>query len=153
MANEDVVPGVFGKIHATRRSPWVGLRFSGCVVGALLLVGTYAPKVEGTPLVERLALVTVVFLLFIYALVILSCLKLRGQDEDERTYRANTPLLYLGFLGNLAILGFSIYDDPTSLLWCAALLGVGGVLFVAEYFFGSKGTGSKAPDLDDVKGV
>ena len=24
MAREDVVPGVFAKIHATRRSPWVG---------------------------------------------------------------------------------------------------------------------------------
>jgi hypothetical protein len=27
------------------------------------------------------------------------------------------------------------------------------VLFLAEYFFGSKGTGAQAPDLDDVKGV
>ncbi len=32
MANEDVVPGVFAKIHATRRSPWVGLLFSAAVV-------------------------------------------------------------------------------------------------------------------------
>ena len=40
MANEDVVPGVFGKIHAGRRSPWVGLLFSGVVVSALLVVGT-----------------------------------------------------------------------------------------------------------------
>ncbi len=153
MAKEDVVPGVFAKIHPTRRSPWIALFFSGAVVAALLVIGNLVPEVEGTPLVERLALVTVVLLLAIYALVIVCCLKLRGQDEDERTYRANTPLLYLGIVGNLAILGFSIYDDPTSLLWCAALLGVGGVLFLAEYFFGSKGTGSRAPDLDDVKGI
>ena len=33
MASEDVVPGVFAKIHPTRRSPWVGLLFSGVVVG------------------------------------------------------------------------------------------------------------------------
>ena len=32
----------------------------------------------------------VVFLLFIYALVIVSCLKLRGHDEDERAFRAST---------------------------------------------------------------
>ena len=138
MANEDVVPGVFSKIHASRRSPWVGLLFSGLVVGALLVVGTFAPKVEGTPVVERLALVTVVFLLFIYALVIVSCLKLRGHDEDERAFRANTPLLLVGLVGNLAILGWSIYDDPTSLYWCAGLLGVGVALFLLEYLFGKR---------------
>ena len=39
MAKEDVVPGVFAKIHATRRSPWVGLLFSAAVVAALLIPG------------------------------------------------------------------------------------------------------------------
>ncbi len=138
MANEDVVPGVFGKIHPSRRSPWVGLLFSAVVVGALLVVGELVPAVEDTPVVERLALVTVLFLLFIYALVIVSCLKLRGRDEDEKTFRASTPLLIVGLLGNLAIFGWSVYDDETSLLWCAGLLAVGVVLFLLEYFFGSR---------------
>lgn len=151
MAREDVVPGIFATIHPTRRSPWVALFFSGAVVALLLVVGNLVPAVEGTPLVERLALVTVVLLLAIYALVIVSCLKLRGQDEDENTFRANTPLLFLGLIGNLAILGFSIYDDPTSLIWCAGLLAVGGVLFLAEYFFGSKGTAATAPPLEDLE--
>ena len=44
MAREDVVPGVFAKIHPTRRSPWVGLLFSGLVVGALLVTGTPSPR-------------------------------------------------------------------------------------------------------------
>ncbi len=136
MANEDVVPGIFAKIHPTRRSPVVGLVFSGLVVGALLVVGTYAPKVEGSTLIERLSLVTVLFLLFIYSLVIISCLKLRGQDEDERTYHAKTPLLLIGLVGNIAIFGWSVYDDPTSLYWCAGLIAVGVVLFLVEYFFG-----------------
>jgi hypothetical protein len=82
--------------------------------------------------------VTVVFLLVIYALVIVACLKLRGRDEDERTFRASTPLLLIGLVGNLAILGFSIYDDPSSLLWCAGLIAVGVVLFLIEYVAGSR---------------
>ncbi len=149
MAREDVVPGVFAKVHASRRSPWVGLLFSGLVVGALLVTG-YAVTAAGggIDLVNRLALVTVVFLLAIYALVIVTCLKLRGHDEDERAFRANTPLLVVGLLGNLAILYYVIDDDPASLLWCAALLAVGGVLFLAEHLFGSRGTGSTAPALD-----
>ncbi len=138
MANEDVVPGPFAKIHSTRRSPWVGLLFSATVVIALLVVGTFAPNVEGAPLIERLSIVTVLFLLFIYALVIISCLKLRGHDEDERSFRANTPLLLVGLLGNAAIFGWSVYDDPTALIWCAGLIAVGVVLFLLEYFFGTR---------------
>ena len=151
MAREDVVPGVFAKIHATRRSPWVGLLFSGLVVGALLVIG-YAVTAAGggIDLVNRLALVTVVFLLVIYALVIVTCLKLRGQDDDDRAFRANTPLLVVGLVGNLAILYYVIYDDPASLLWCAGLLAVGGVLYLAEHLFGSRGTGSKTPDLKEL---
>ncbi len=149
MAREDVVPGVFAKIHSTRKSPWVGLIFSGVVVSLLLVIGTLVTASGGgIDLVGRLATVTVVLLLAIYALVIVSCLKLRGQDEHEDIFRANTPLLIIGLVGNLAILGFTVYDDPHSLIWCAGLLAVGGVLFLAEYLFGSKGTGDSTPDLD-----
>jgi amino acid transporter len=151
MAREDVVPGVFARIHATRRSPWVGLLFSGLVVTALLITGSAVTAAGGgIDLVNRLALVTVVFLLVIYALVIFTCLKLRGQDEDDRAFRANTPLLVVGLVGNLAILYYAVYDDPSSLLWCAGLLAVGAVLFLLEYFFGSRGTGSETPDLKEL---
>lgn len=139
MANEDVVPGVFKKLLAGRRSPWVGLLFSAAVVVALLVIGTIITEAGGgIDLVARLATVTVVFLLAIYALVIVACLKLRGQDEHERTFRANTPLLLVGLVGNVAIFVWTVYDDPTSLLWCAGLVAVGVVLFVIEYFFGTQ---------------
>jgi amino acid transporter len=157
MAKEDVVPGVFAKVHATRRSPWVGLLFSGAVVAGLLIVGFFFQTGGGIDLVNRLALVTVVLLLAIYALVIIACLKLRGRDEDERTFRANTPLLLIGLVGNLAILGFSIYDDPSSLIWCAALLAVGVVLFLIEYAAGSRnrppGARRGDPEAVDRKGA
>ncbi|WP_374457294.1 APC family permease [Nocardioides sp.] len=152
MAREDVVPGIFARIHPTRRSPWVGLLFSGTVVGLLLVIGTLVTEAGGgIDLVGRLATVTVVLLLAIYALVIVACLMLRGHDEHDEIFRANTALLLVGLVGNLAILAFTVYDDPTSLVWCAGLLAIGGVLFLAEYLFGSKGTGSRTPDLDDAK--
>jgi amino acid transporter len=154
MAREDVVPGVFAKVHSSRRSPWVGLLFSGLVVGGLLITGyTVSAAGGGIDLVNRLALVTVVFLLAIYALVIVTCLKLRGQDEDERAFRANTPLLLVGLVGNLAILYYAVYDDPSSLLWCAGLLAVGVVLYLAEQLLGGgsrprPGTVSRTPKED-----
>jgi APA family basic amino acid/polyamine antiporter len=84
----------------------------------------------------------VVFLLFIYALVIVACLKLRGTDETADTYRANTPLLILGILGNLAVLVYTLIDDPDALFWVAGLLAVGLVLYIFQNLFGKK-----KPDL------
>lgn len=139
MAREDIVPDAFGRLHSSRRSPWVGLLFSAVVVIALLVIGTLVTESgAGLDLVGRLATVTVLFLLFIYGLVIVSALRLRGQDEDPRAFRANTGLLVVGLVGNAAILAWTVYDDPTSLIWCAGLVAVGVVLFVVEKLTGTR---------------
>ena len=146
MAREDIVPDAFGRLHSSRRSPWIGLLFSAVVVIALLVIGTLVTESgAGLDLVGRLATVTVLFLLFIYGLVIVSALRLRGQDEDPRAFRANTGLLVVGLVGNAAILAWTVYDDPTSLIWCAGLVAVGVVLFVVE-----KLTGSRDRPLDEA---
>ena len=129
MAREDVVPGVFAKVHVGRRSPWVALIFAALVVSGLLVSGAD---------LERLAAVTVVFTLVIYAMVIVSALKLRGHDEDDETFTAPTLLLLVGILGNAVLLFYVVDDDPVSLIYCAALLALGLVLFLAEYFFGRR---------------
>jgi amino acid transporter len=82
--------------------------------------------------VERLATITVVFLVFVYALVIVCALKQRGKDEHPGVFRASTPLLVLGIAGNAAILVYTVLDDPTSLLWVAGLLGLGAVLYAVQ---------------------
>ncbi|GAA2725625.1 APC family permease [Cellulomonas aerilata] len=149
MAREDVVPGVFARIHPTRRSPYVALLFGAAVVVSLLVIGaairtTQAdlPVDDQLDVVDRLATITVVFLLFIYALVIVACLKLRGSDETADTYRANTPLLLLGIVGNLAVLVYTLIDDPAALFWVGGLLAVGLVLYLLEKFFGHKQPGA-----------
>jgi amino acid transporter len=138
MAREDVVPGVFARLHAGRRSPWVGLVFAAVVVSALLVVGYVLNDSGGVDLVARLAAVTVVLLLVVYVMVVVSALKLRGEDEDEHTFRAPTALLLAGLVGNLVLLGWVVYDDPSSLLWCGSLVAIGVVLFVLEYAFGRR---------------
>jgi APA family basic amino acid/polyamine antiporter len=145
MARQDVVPAVFSKIHPVRRSPYVALIFGFLIVSALLIIGAAIrssqaslPEDQQLDIVNRLATITVVFLLFIYALVIIACLKLRGTDETEHTYRANTPLLIVGILGNLAVLAYTLIDDPAALYWVVGLLAVGFVLYLLEKFFGHK---------------
>ncbi|PSL39174.1 amino acid/polyamine/organocation transporter (APC superfamily) [Labedella gwakjiensis] len=146
MAREDIVPSMFGKIHRTRRSPWVALLFAAVIVMSLLVVGAMLNDAIGIDVVTTLANVTVVFLLFIYGLVIVAALKLRGKDEHGESFRANTPLLYVGLLGNAVLLVYVVVDDPSSLLWVAGLLAVGVALYVAEKVFGHKKSPSTATD-------
>jgi amino acid transporter len=151
MAREDVVPGVFGRIHAARRSPWVALVFAAVVVVGLLLVGAALNKAGvGVDVVERLSLVTVVLTLAIYVMVILACLRLGGQDEHDEAYHASRPLLWVGIVGNFLLLAYVVVDDPFSLVWCAGLLAVGGLLFVLEQLFGHRDRPSGQGRGDDT---
>ena len=152
MSRENIFPKMFRKLHPTRRSPWVALIFQGIVVAVLLTVGALLKLVNpDLDIVATLANVTVVFLLFIYALVIVAALKLRGTEERPDTYRANTPLLYVGIVGNVVLLAYVIIDDPSSLLWVAGLLAVGFVLYLAEYISKKRHGGSVGlPDADDM---
>jgi APA family basic amino acid/polyamine antiporter len=128
----------------------VALLFGAAIVGVLLVIGA-GIQLSGSDLdiVDRLATITVVFLLFIYALVIVACLRLRGKDETPDTYRANTALLILGIAGNLVVLVYTVVDDPGSLLWVAGLLAVGLVLFLAQRFStGRRKQPAAAPTTD-----
>ena len=139
MAREDVVPAAFGKIHASRRSPYVALVFSAAVVIGLVVAGDLLGRIGlDVDIVSRLASVTVALLLAVYAGVIVSCFKLRGQDESDDTFRAPSVLLVLGLIGNIVLLGYVVVTDPSSLIWCGALVGLGGILYVVEKVFGSR---------------
>jgi APA family basic amino acid/polyamine antiporter len=130
MAQEGAVPEVFAKVHPKRRTPWVGIAFTFVmVVGLLLAAGAE---------VETLAAASVVFLLFIYGLVIIACLKLRKDESEKASFRAPTALLYVGILGNAGLLAYTVIDDPSLLLYCGALLGVGLVLWAAQHVHGRR---------------
>lgn len=130
MAREDVVPEPFARV-SRRQVPWLAIVFSLLVIGGLLMSGAD---------LEQLANVTVVFLLLIYALVIVSAFTLDRQDRHELTFRAPRGLLWIGLIANVLILGYVVYDDPSSLLYCAALLAVGVVLYVVEKLLGGSPT-------------
>ena len=73
---------------------WVAIVFTTAVVIALLVTAD----------VERLAAVTVLFLIAVYALVCVSALRLRKDTVDHDHYRAPTWTLYAGLVTNLGLL-------------------------------------------------
>jgi APA family basic amino acid/polyamine antiporter len=56
MARENVVPGVLGKVHAGRTTPWVAILFTAAVAAVLVTLGD----------LETLADTTVLLLLFVF---------------------------------------------------------------------------------------
>ena len=155
MAREDVVPGVFGKIHASAAARGSRLIFA-LLRGRRPAGRRHAPRRHrrhrrGGPAGHRDRGLP----LFIYALVIVSALKLRGHDEHEDTLPRQHPAALRRLLGNAVLLVYVVVDDPTSLSGCAGLLALGVVLFLVEYFFGRRDrapAASAATRLDRQQG-
>jgi amino acid transporter len=144
MAQEGAIPEVFAKVHSKRKTPWVGIAFTFVmVVGLLVAAGAE---------VATLASASVVFLLFIYGLVIIACLKLRREESEPASFRAPTLLLYVGILGNAGLLFYTILDDPSLLVYCGALLAVGLVLWAANHMHGRR-RDAKAAEAEAKAGV
>jgi APA family basic amino acid/polyamine antiporter len=137
MARQGIVPRVFAKTHGSRRTPWVAILFTGSLVCLLLVLAD----------VDRLATVTVLFLIVVYGMVCVAALKLRSSPVDHDHYRAPTPLLWGGAIANAAILVYTAADDPGSLVWCAGILAIGVVL----YFINLAVMKGSTPPIDDAE--
>ncbi len=85
MANEELLPKFFGRVHTRRRTPWVGVLMSGLIV--LLLVYTGGLKV--------LAQTTSLLIIIVFLLVHLSLLQIKRKKvpHDGITFSWVFPLL------------------------------------------------------------
>jgi APA family basic amino acid/polyamine antiporter len=124
MAREGVVPRVFARTHASRQTPWVAIVFTTAIVIGLLLTAD----------VERLAAVTVLFLIAVYAMVCVSALKLRKDKVDHDHYRAPTFILWAGLVANIGLLVNTVIDDPGSVGYSGIMLAVGLGLYLINNF-------------------
>lgn len=124
MARQGIVPRVFARTHATRRTPWVSIIFTAGLVCVLLAIAD----------VDRLATVTVLFLIVVYGMVCLAALRLRGTPVEHDHYSAPVLILYAGVVANVAILVHTMIDDPGSIVWCAAILAIGVAMYFVNAF-------------------
>lgn len=134
MAKQGVVPRVFARTHAGRRTPWVSIVFTAALVCVLLSSSDVA----------RLADVTVVFLIIVYGMVCLAAIRLRSRPLEHEHYSAPTWVLYLGVVANAGILVYTVLDDPGTLTWCGAILAIGVIL----YFVNNALTKGDPPPID-----
>lgn len=139
MARERIIPALFGRVHARRRTPVVAIAFT--VVLALTLTATGD--------LGDLADTTVLLLLLVFAVVNVAVLVLRrrpasGPDSDsgeevervegdaERSFRAPTWAPVVGAVVSLVLASPLTGREGSVYLRAAVLLAIGVVLYVVN---------------------
>jgi len=88
MANERVLPSFLGKVHRTRRTPWVGIVFTTLIAFALIRFADLT-ALGGT---------TALLLLCVFTIVNIAVLVLRSDKVEHDHFHAPTPIPVLGVI-------------------------------------------------------
>ncbi|XVU30189.1 APC family permease [Actinoplanes sp. CA-054009] len=86
MANERVLPRILGRVHRTRRTPWVGILFTTAVAFGLIWFADLA-ALGGT---------TSLLLLCVFTVVNIAVLVLRRDRVDHEHFKAPTVIPVIG---------------------------------------------------------
>ena len=99
MANQDVLPRAFGKVHPSRRTPWVSIIFTTAIaVGLIVYVVRASGTEDGTANVALLGGTTALLLLLVFSVVNIAVLVLRKDDVGHDHFRTPTFLPVVGAL-------------------------------------------------------
>ena len=102
MARQGVLPQFMGKVHSTRKSPWVAILFSTALAIALV---AYVNLDSENGIVGSLGGTTALLLLCVFAVVNVSLLVLRREKAPKDAFRAPTVIPILGVIFCLFLAG------------------------------------------------
>ena len=119
MSREGIVPPALGRVHATRRTPYVAIAFTSSLAALLVLVGD----------LETLANTTVLLLLFVFVCVNTAVLVLRRDPVEHEHFRAWTFVPVLGVIACVALIIQKAVDDLTIFAYAGGLIAIGIVLY------------------------
>ncbi|MFD6882880.1 APC family permease [Rhodococcus sp. NPDC060084] len=122
ISHEGVVPAALGKVHRTRRTPYVAIAFTSLLaVGLITFVGEI-PELGGT---------TALLLLMVFTIVNVVVLVLRRDHVDHNHFRAPTVLPVIGASSCLFLVSPFVDRPGTQYRIAGVLLGIGALLWVA----------------------
>jgi basic amino acid/polyamine antiporter, APA family len=122
MADQRIVPRVFGRVLPERRTPFVAIVFTTVV--AVILVSTGD--------LESLADTTVLLLLSVFIIVNISVLVLRRERVEHEHFHAPTIFPVLGSLVSIGLIVDTALDDLATFGRAAALLALGALLWLVN---------------------
>ena len=133
MSRERVLPAVLGKVHSTRRTPYLAIGFTTLLAFALITFVGGVPALGGT---------TALLLLCVFTVVNVAVLVLRRERVDHKHFRTPTFLPILGALSCAFLAGPWTGRDPVQYKIAGVLIGIGVVLWFVTVLV-NRATGQK----------
>ncbi|WP_262332877.1 APC family permease [Bosea sp. BH3] len=142
MSREHVLPPVLGKVHATRRTPYVAIGFTSLLAFALITFVGEVPALGGT---------TALLLLCVFTVVNVAVLVLRKDEVGHEHFRTPTFLPIVGALSCAFLAGPWTGRASVQYTIAGVLLGIGVLLWVVTVLL-NRGTGAQiaAPSITDI---
>ncbi|MGH8511651.1 MAG: APC family permease [Gammaproteobacteria bacterium] len=136
MTRERVLPSVLGKVHATRRTPYVAIGFTTLLAFGLITFVGEVPALGGT---------TALLLLCVFTVVNIAVLVLRRDRVDHEHFRAPKFLPILGALSCAFLAGPWTGRNPVQYEIAGILIGIGIVLWLVTVL-ANRATGQKSAE-------
>ncbi|GCE40562.1 APC family permease [Rhodococcus sp. USK10] len=141
MSREGVLPPPLGRVHSTRRTPYVAIVFTTLLAFGLITFVGEVPELGGT---------TALLLLGVFTIVNVTVLVLRRQPVEHKHFRVPTILPIIGAL-TCGFLVTPFADRPAVQYQIAGiLLGIGVVLWAGTVVV-NKRLGKGGPEIDPEK--
>jgi len=142
MSREHVLPTVLGKVHPTRRTPYIAIAFTTLLaVGLITFVGS-VPQLGGT---------TALLLLCVFTVVNIAVLVLRKDKVGHQHFKAPTILPLIGAASCGFLTGPWTGRAPEQYKIAGVLLAIGVVLWVVTIFVNrATGTAPLPPSAEDL---
>lgn len=142
MSREHVLPAALGRVHATRRTPYIAIGFTSLLAFGLITFVGEVPALGGT---------TALLLLCVFTVVNVAVLVLRRDPVAHKHFRTPTMLPVLGALSCAFFAGPWTGRNPVQYQIAGVLLAIGVVLWVVTVLV-NRATGQKAgePQRDPV---
>ena len=144
MSRERVLPPTLGKVHPTRRSPYVAIGFTTLLAFALITFVGEVPALGGT---------TALLLLCVFTVVNIAVLVLRKDRVGHEHFRTPTFLPVVGAIACAFFAGPWTGRDSIQYLIAGILIAIGIVLwFVTVAINRSMGVEPTEPAMEDIGG-
>jgi basic amino acid/polyamine antiporter, APA family len=121
MSREGVLPAALGRVHPTRRTPYIAIAFTTALAFGLITFVGEVPALGGT---------TALLLLCVFTVVNVAVLVLRRDPVSHKHFKTPTLLPILGAIFCAFLAGPWTGRNPAQYNIAGILLGIGAVLWL-----------------------
>lgn len=138
MSRERVLPSPLGRVHPSRRTPYVAILFTTALAFALITFVGEVPALGGT---------TALLLLCVFTVVNVACLVLRKDTVDHDHFRAPTILPFVGAI-SCGFLATPFTGRASEQYVIAGILLIIGIVLWGVTVLFNRSTGQSTGDAD-----